>query len=277
MASTKKSTSRSKTSKKPASRSKTSNKSASRSRSSKKSASRSRKGRSYEAPVFHLFPKLPHELQAMIWKITAADCKPRVVEVFITQTGVVSSPTLVPALLHACSASRCAGLRVYNKLTSNNPKMTTTVVDWEKDIIFFNDSRYSSWALGYKIRTAWTHPSTREITSNARNIAMYYKNISNYITGYFRIGRHTFDILPRLQTIKILHQLKPPQTAANIQFIPDRRWATRDYQNMSSEVSRVHGTSPQFVKAVRGTERLLKGKAKTLKWAKKGVKKLKKD
>lgn len=64
--------------------------------------------------AFHLFPRLPFELRAQIWQLTA---EPRTVEVRVkkdnalwSQTLHVTSSTPAPAVLQVCYEARNQGL-----------------------------------------------------------------------------------------------------------------------------------------------------------------------
>jgi hypothetical protein len=87
--------------------------------------------------TFTVFPKLPLELQDEIWSIAA--CQLRTVE--IECSGKVNfrfrSGTLAPAILHAYSASRRAGLKIYEKLSFSNG-FAGTYINWNLDNVLLN-------------------------------------------------------------------------------------------------------------------------------------------
>ncbi|KAG9230531.1 hypothetical protein BJ875DRAFT_471924 [Amylocarpus encephaloides] len=100
---------------------------------------------------FHLFPSLPPELRLEVWKHTCNEGRIVIVEIVADMIptsdnisvfcSTLASATCVPALLHACSEAREAGLRIYDTLPipeapGRHDACKDTYVNWKQDIIY---------------------------------------------------------------------------------------------------------------------------------------------
>jgi hypothetical protein len=99
---------------------------------------------------FSYFPKLPPEVQAMIWKAAAADDKSRIVEFFIKKDEPKQEKELrfhhqPPALLHVNQQARKWTIRYLQAFLGREH----CFIDHRKDVVFMEDSIvpkvYASW------------------------------------------------------------------------------------------------------------------------------------
>ena len=99
---------------------------------------------------FTYFPKLPPEVQAMIWKTAAADDKSRIVEFFIKkdearQERELSIHHQPPALLHVNHQAQKWTIKYLQAFLGKED----CFIDPEKDVVFMEDSIvpkvYASW------------------------------------------------------------------------------------------------------------------------------------
>jgi hypothetical protein len=87
---------------------------------------------------FHLFLKLPKEIQSIVWKYACTF--PRIVEFLIGRKRDPEGPskTPVPALLHACQFARIEGLKIHNEVPRHRPRNRKTYINWEVDSLFLS-------------------------------------------------------------------------------------------------------------------------------------------
>ncbi|KAK2780796.1 hypothetical protein FQN52_002057 [Onygenales sp. PD_12] len=91
---------------------------------------------------FHPFPRLPLELRARIWELIV---EPRTVEIrYRTVPGNllhVTSPTPVPAILHACSESRNQGL--YQRAFTSGIEPRYVWVNFDMDMVSIGNTLFN--------------------------------------------------------------------------------------------------------------------------------------
>lgn len=109
---------------------------------------------------FTLFPKLPTEMQLLVWKQAIADIEPRIVEVtfevdFDINTEIAHSPSTTPSLLHTCKNARGEAKKKYNELCVFAEKFTGAVIDYEKDTLFFNTGYATNGILRKAEQALW--------------------------------------------------------------------------------------------------------------------------
>jgi 2EXR family len=100
---------------------------------------------------FPIFPKLSVELRRMIWRWSLS--RQRVVEIFNdSQTGVCSSPCLLPTALHVSQEVRSVALESYELCFATLTPPAQIFFDMEVDVLYlgagnFNSSTNDSVAL----------------------------------------------------------------------------------------------------------------------------------
>ncbi|KAL3423660.1 hypothetical protein PVAG01_05407 [Phlyctema vagabunda] len=85
---------------------------------------------------FHLFSKLPAELQDQIWHYAATDGEERIIELRHDKLHGFYSNTLAQALLHTCYAARKVAQKYYEPLVIEG-HFTGAHINWALDTLFF--------------------------------------------------------------------------------------------------------------------------------------------
>ncbi|KAK2797391.1 hypothetical protein FQN50_009192 [Emmonsiellopsis sp. PD_5] len=92
--------------------------------------------------TFHPFPRLPFELRARIWELTV---EPRTVEIRYKYGHLkllhVTSPTPVPAVLHACFESRNQGL--YQRAFTQGVEPRYVWVNFDMDMVSIGNTMFN--------------------------------------------------------------------------------------------------------------------------------------
>lgn len=106
---------------------------------------------------FTVFPALPFELKAKIWKLSIV---PRIIICDNNENPIMEcSAAKPPAILHVCQQSREQGLKVYTKIVVNGFLKRTrrsVCVDSENDIFYVNKEQYPLGTAASASTRLWT-------------------------------------------------------------------------------------------------------------------------
>lgn len=232
-------------------------------------------------PTTFPIQKLAVEIQMQIWEYATFDLPPRIVEVSYRKRGPrLVSPTLVPPMLHLCSASRRIGLQRYQPLIFGTYS-TGTFVDWEMDTIFFNEG-FDLSVGGFYGKLEQSVASI--LFSSCKNVAMGAETLQDYLTYCAYLGTEgdfpfmDFSALCGVSEVSsncpngegnlsfFRHEAHEIVTAAFYPHYHNRpllRLGSIKH-DLSSRANR--DVQCWIAEADRGYERRLKGNAKALKW-----------
>lgn len=212
----------------------------------------------YEVPAttFVYFPKLPPELQAMIWKFVALH--PRVVEIFHLETGDLSLPisarvrnsfpsmTLVPALMHTSSEARSIGQKIYEILPSskNIVRCRDTYINWDVDTILFKNGRnFTTFCLekAYQDNRV-RHSLLEDDPSRLHPISLKCCNLAIPIGTFLRHADEIPSLFPNIEELVVVRDLfngMPNQTTSlapvalqgNVKLVQVKDWGKSERLN----------------------------------------------
>jgi len=219
--------------------------------------------RTYEVPAttFTCFAKLPTEIQQVIWELVALHR--RVVEVYYRRTGDNSFPlsaryrssfpsfTLAPALLHTCSASRAAGLKVYEIFPSSRDIVgcRDTYINWNIDTIIFKNGRdlttfevQKSNQDDYYGRSL--PPHLHPISLRCRNLALPIRTFLKHAGSIHTLFPNIEELIVVRDEFKGLVSPGPIGLQGNFELIEVKNWEKSE---------RINKTTAYHTKAVKQT------------------------
>jgi hypothetical protein len=147
--------------------------------------------------TFHLFLKLPVELQLAIWKEVSQF--PRIVEFALPSRKNDKAPcrTPSPALLHVCALSRAEGLKTYSKLPGYGlSKSWSAYVNWDIDAIYLSgQGRHTEKLLNHMTSN---YKPTKSIGEKYQHVIVHEDCIAACAHRPFKLG---FEGLMKLTII----------------------------------------------------------------------------
>ncbi|PVH70523.1 hypothetical protein DL98DRAFT_540791 [Cadophora sp. DSE1049] len=138
---------------------------------------------------FEQFPKLPLEIQTMVWKRTARH--PRLIKIFEIETPstpygpdfIIEGYTVNPGIMGACKESRKAGFKVYRLFATRVPdpytgKPVTIYINFRADIFFLDAT---SWPVSPRHIPQPIQPRTYTPANNYNWDVKYIERIERLI------------------------------------------------------------------------------------------------
>ncbi|KAH8804593.1 hypothetical protein F5884DRAFT_796609 [Xylogone sp. PMI_703] len=116
-----------------------------------KSDTASSRLKSDDSAQFHLFPKLPIEIRALIWQMSIDE--ERLVEVYPTTTKGWRAP--IPPILHVCMESRALGLKNYELAFSGKDPDTGKLCPARIYFNFDHDTLYFKEGWSFNVKGCW--------------------------------------------------------------------------------------------------------------------------